>query len=383
MVDVVVGDYSDYVSASETYHVEVKAGASEFTWSVQVAEKSEAALLPPRIVSDRDVIRLHKALQSQDFGSPLPELPIRTASLLSSEKGPALAGDKLTEALQAYFVQLVSHPGAMSSRAFLSFVYGNQPEPMSPALKRTPSVSRVRSNTGEKDAAEPPVCTEVTLTWTDETGEHSASLPVLHPNHGMGNRCIDVRALGAKTGFFTHDPGFTSTSSCESAITFIDGEKGVLLHRGYPINAIAKNCSFPEVAFLLIEGELPKAAELRAFEAALRAESMVHEKLITFFQAPRRENVTSTQSDVGREYAAAATATAAAVADHCRRDPACHSPSSFCQVGRYIPLHIVTLQGFKSDAHPMAIMVGVVGALSAFYPDSMNIFDHSQVCNGQ
>jgi len=128
----------------------------------------------------------------------------------------------------------------------------------------------------------------------------------------MGQRVIDVQKLGG-LGFFTHDPGFTSTSSCLSAITYIDGDRGVLLHRGYRINDLASQCSFPEVAYLLIEGELPSARALALFEAELQAHSMVHEKLVHFFG------------------------------------------------------------GFKSDAHPMAVMVGVVGALSAFYPDSADI----------
>jgi len=114
------------------------------------------------------------------------------------------------------------------------------------------------------------------------------------------------------------DPGFTSTSSCVSAITFIDGDAGILLHRGYRISDLAERCSFPEVAYLLIEGELPTTSELRKFEAELKLHWMVHERLIAFFQ------------------------------------------------------------GFKSDAHPMAIMVGVVGALSAFYPDSADINDARQ-----
>jgi len=157
----------------------------------------------------------------------------------------------------------------------------------------------------------------VTISWEDADGAHSAELPVLHPAHDMGNRVIDVSALAAKTGFFTHDPGFTSTSSCMSAITYIDGANGVLLHRGYPIEQLARTCSFPEVVFLLVEGELPDALELLAFERELKMHWMVHEKLSQFYQ------------------------------------------------------------GFKSDAHPMAIMVGVVGALSAFYPEAMCIHEAS------
>ena len=139
--------------------------------------------------------------------------------------------------------------------------------------------------------------TKVTLSWSDESGDHSVELPalhspslrpqpsgslptrgstrqVLHPNSGLGNPVIDVRSLNAKTGFFTHDPGFTSTSSCESAISFIDGAKGLLMHRGYPIEQLASSCSFLEVAFLLIEGELPTAPHLGQPRGACGAASL-------------------------------------------------------------------------------------------------------------
>jgi hypothetical protein len=85
----------------------------------------------------------------------------------------------------------------------------------------------------------------VTLSWSDEAGDHSVELPVLRPSSELGNPVIDVQSLASKTGFFTHDPGFTSTSSCESAISFIDGDKGLLMHRGYAIEDLALNCSFP------------------------------------------------------------------------------------------------------------------------------------------
>ena len=130
----------------------------------------------------------------------------------------------------------------------------------------------------------------------------------------LGPDVIDVKDVLA-SGHFTFDPGFMATAACESKITFIDGDKGVLLHRGYPIDQLAKESSFLEVAFLLLNGELPKQAEKDEFEDAITLHTMVHEQLINFYR------------------------------------------------------------GFRRDAHPMAIMVGVVGALSSFYPDSTNIND--------
>ena len=138
-------------------------------------------------------------------------------------------------------------------------------------------------------------------------------LPVISPTAGPD--VIDIRKLYAQANVFTYDPGYGSTGSCESAITFIDGEEGVLLHRGYPIDQLAKESSFLEVAFLLLNGELPKEDEKNEFENAITLHTMVHEQLINFYR------------------------------------------------------------GFRRDAHPMAIMVGVVGALSSFYPDSTNIND--------
>ena len=126
---------------------------------------------------------------------------------------------------------------------------------------------------------------------------------------------MDIRSLYSNLGIFTYDPGYGSTGSCESAITYIDGEKGILLHRGYPIDQLANKSSFLEVAYLLLNGELPKKPEKDEFENAITFHTMVHEQLINFYR------------------------------------------------------------GFRRDAHPMAIMVGVVGALSAFYPDSTNIND--------
>ena len=138
-------------------------------------------------------------------------------------------------------------------------------------------------------------------------------LDVLHGS--VGPSVIDIRKLYGELGCFTYDPGYGATGSCESAITYIDGEEGVLLHRGYPIEDLANKSSFLEVAYLLLSGELPKKEEKEEFENAITLHTMVHEQLINFYR------------------------------------------------------------GFRRDAHPMAIMVGVVGALSAFYPDSTNIDD--------
>jgi len=133
-----------------------------------------------------------------------------------------------------------------------------------------------------------------------------------------GPDVIDIRTLHAETGAFTYDPGFTSTASCKSGLTYIDGDAGILLHRGYPIDQLAEQSSFLEVAYLLIHGELPSKSELGTFTTTITRHTMVHEQLASFFS------------------------------------------------------------GFRRDAHPMAIMVGVVGALSAFYPDSTNITDPKQ-----
>ena len=134
----------------------------------------------------------------------------------------------------------------------------------------------------------------------------------------LGPTVIDISSLYGDTGQFTYDPGFTSTASCESKITYIDGEKGVLLYRGYPIDQLAEQSNFLETAFLLLNGELPSIAEYDEFERAITNHTMVHEQLRNFYY------------------------------------------------------------GFRSDAHPMAIMCGVVGALSAFYHDSTDINDPYQ-----
>ena len=134
----------------------------------------------------------------------------------------------------------------------------------------------------------------------------------------LGPDVIDIRKLYANTGAFTFDPGFMSTASCESGLTFIDGDEGVLLHRGYPIGQLAEQSSFMEVAYLLLNGELPSQDELSGFTRTISRHTMIHEQLSTFYR------------------------------------------------------------GFRRDAHPMAIMCGVVGALSAFYHDSTDIADPHQ-----
>ena len=141
----------------------------------------------------------------------------------------------------------------------------------------------------------------------------SYDLPILSPTTGPD--VIDIRKLYAQANVFTYDPGFTSTAACDSTITFIDGDEGVLLHRGYPIDQLAAKSHFLEVAFLLLYGSLPSAAELETFENHVTRHTMIHEQMHNFFR------------------------------------------------------------GFRRDAHPMATMVGVVGAMSAFYHDSLDIND--------
>ncbi|WP_281982350.1 citrate synthase, partial [Azonexus hydrophilus] len=144
-------------------------------------------------------------------------------------------------------------------------------------------------------------------------GQAPVDFPIMSPTHG--NDCVDIRTLGGKTGLFTYDSGFLSTASCKSKITFIDGDKGELLYRGYPIEQLAENCNFLEVAYLLKNGELPNATEKLNFETTIKKHTMVHDQLTRFYN------------------------------------------------------------GFRRDAHPMAVMVGVVGALSAFYHEAMDYSD--------
>ena len=145
---------------------------------------------------------------------------------------------------------------------------------------------------------------------------NNIDLPILEGS--VGPSVVDIRKFYAQSGQFTYDPGFTSTASCESAITYIDGDEGVLLHRGYPIGQLAEHSSFMEVCYLLLNGELPSQDELGSFTNTITRHTMLNEQLSTFYR------------------------------------------------------------GFRRDAHPMAIMCGVVGALSAFYHDSTDINDPEQ-----
>ena len=151
---------------------------------------------------------------------------------------------------------------------------------------------------------------------TLDLGGQTQEFPVLQGS--VGPDVVDIRKLYGTTGKFTYDPGYKSTASCESALTYIDGEEGILLHRGYPIGQLAENSSFMEVSYLLLNGELPQQSELDDFTYTITRHTMLHDQLRQFYQ------------------------------------------------------------GFRRDAHPMAIMCGVVGALSAFYHDSTDISDPEQ-----
>ena len=144
----------------------------------------------------------------------------------------------------------------------------------------------------------------------------TVELPLFSGTHGPD--VIDIRKLYAQTGMFTYDPGFMSTSSCNSTITYIDGDKGELLYRGYPIEQLATKCDFMDTCHLLLYGDLPNAVEKTDFVSRVTNHTMVHEQMQFF------------------------------------------------------------LRGFRRDAHPMAVMTGLVGALSAFYPDSINLHDARQ-----
>ena len=156
--------------------------------------------------------------------------------------------------------------------------------------------------------------TQKTATLTIDGAQYD--LPILSPTAGPD--VVDIRKLYAQADVFTYDPGFTSTAACDSTITFIDGDKGELLHRGYPIDQLAEKSHYLEVCYLLVYGELPSAAQLEEFETLVTNHTMLHEQMINFFR------------------------------------------------------------GFRRDAHPMAIMTGVVGAMSAFYHDSTDITDPFQ-----
>jgi citrate synthase len=147
-------------------------------------------------------------------------------------------------------------------------------------------------------------------------GDQTFEFPVLSGT--VGPDVIDIRSLYAKTGLFTYDPGFTSTAACDSSITYIDGDKGELLYRGYPIDQLAEKSSYLEVCYLLLYGELPTKQKLAEFDQLVTRHTMVHEQMHYFYR------------------------------------------------------------GFRRDAHPMAIMTGVVGAMAAFYHDSTDINDPQQ-----
>ena len=155
-----------------------------------------------------------------------------------------------------------------------------------------------------------------TFTLTDNATGKKYELPVL--NGTVGPNAIDVRRLYRDTGYFAYDPGFTSTASCSSAITFIEGEEGILEHRGYSIDSLAEHSDYLDVCYLLLYGELPSAQQKMEFDTSITRHTMVHDQLASFFK------------------------------------------------------------GFRRNSHPMAIMVGVVGALSAFYHDSTDINDPMQ-----
>jgi citrate synthase len=149
----------------------------------------------------------------------------------------------------------------------------------------------------------------VNATFSEASSE--GSLPVIEGN--LGPAAVDIQTLHARYGLLAYDPGFRSTASCKSAITFVDGDNGILLYRGYPIEELAEHSDFTEVAYLLMNGELPNAEQRKAFDLHIGHSNLLHEQIMTFFR------------------------------------------------------------GFRRDAHPMAVMVAVVGALSAFYHDVMDI----------
>src|SRR5262245_39561965 len=162
----------------------------------------------------------------------------------------------------------------------------------------------------------PPFASKPAGSATLTVGNKSIDLPVSRGS--VGPDVVDIRKLYGEGNVFTYDPGFTATASCESAITYIDGDEGVLLYRGYPIDQLAEHSDFIEVCYLLLHGELPSPEQLKTFRNQITRHTMVHEQISQFFR------------------------------------------------------------GFRRDAHPMAVMCGVVGALSAFYHDSTDINDPQQ-----
>jgi citrate synthase len=156
--------------------------------------------------------------------------------------------------------------------------------------------------------------TKATLSFSD--GSPSVDMPIYKGT--IGPDVIDIRKLYGQTGKFTYDPGFMSTASCNSSITYIDGDKGELLYRGYPIEQLAENCDFLETCYLLLNGELPTAEQKKTFDDTVTKHTMIHEQMNFFFR------------------------------------------------------------GFRRDAHPMSVLVGTVGALASFYHDSLDINDAKQ-----
>src|SRR3954470_24359967 len=155
-----------------------------------------------------------------------------------------------------------------------------------------------------------------TVTIIDNVSGKKADMPLIDGT--LGPSVFDIRKLYTDLDYFTYDPGFTSTGSCESKITYIDGDEGILLYRGYPIEELAEKSDYPEVCYLLLNGELPNAKQREEFVFSITHHTMVHEQITTF------------------------------------------------------------LRGFRRDAHPMAVMCGIVGALAAFYHDSTDISDPQQ-----
>lgn len=168
-----------------------------------------------------------------------------------------------------------------------------------------------------KEASKAPsIDTDKTFTLTDNSSGNSYELPVLHGTHGPD--VLDVRKLYGETGHFTFDPSYTSTASCKSRITFIDGDEGILAHRGYNIKDLARKSTYMETCYLLLNGDLPTQAQLDEFTHSITMHTMVHDQMNYFYR------------------------------------------------------------GFRRDAHPMAVMCGVVGAMAAFYHDSLDIYDPKQ-----
>src|SRR5689334_4475616 len=165
-------------------------------------------------------------------------------------------------------------------------------------------------------APEPTAMTDRTATINFSDGATAVNFPIL--NGTIGPEVIDIRKLYGQTGKFTYDPGFLSTASCSSAITYIDGDKGELMYRGYPIDELATRCDFMETCYLLLYGELPTSTQKEEFVSLVTHHTMVNEQMHFF------------------------------------------------------------MRGFRRDAHPMAVLTGLVGAMSAFYPDSINLHDAKQ-----